>query len=297
MSPTVIFLLLMVPGTILAGLIDIFDKKILSRGFNKFVLQAYSWFFAGILFLPILFMRGIPSLAPEFWFAFSITLTLNIALQLLLMTALQKADASLVTPISLITTPLVIFTGFFILNETPSFAGIAGIMISFLGLWLLITPGTGFRNFSNASLLRNPGVGAAILASILAAISFAFDKKAVLASSTIFFSTCMLIGVGVASGIIAYIKSPEDRRALIPKKDSSWLMVLFLIILTAVAFFLVTDALRFAFASYAASVKRLRALWAVLFAGAFLYEREFLLKRLIATIVMLSGIILIAVWG
>src|SRR3989344_87002 len=161
MNSTTIFFLLMIPGTILASIIDVLNKKILSRGFNKFVLQTYSWFFAGILFLPILFMRGVPSLTFDFWFAFSITLSLNIALQLLLLTALQKADASLVTPISLITTPLVIFTGFFILNETPSFIGVSGIIISFFGLWLLVTPGTGFKRFFDMSLLKNPGINAA----------------------------------------------------------------------------------------------------------------------------------------
>lgn len=297
MNNWVIFFLLMVPGTILAGIIDVLDKKILSRGFNKFALQAYVWFFAGILFLPFLFMRGIPVFAPGFWPAFMVTLALNIALQLLFLTALQKADASLVIPISLITTPLVIFTGFFILNETPSFIGIAGIIISFLGLWFLVTPGTGFGHFFDISVLRNPGVGAALLASILAAVSFAFDKKAVLASSTIFFSSLMLLGVGLASGIITYYKSADDRAALIPKKNISWLMVLFAIILTAVTFFLMIDALRFAFASYAASVKRLRALWAIFFAGAFLHERKFFLKRLIATLIMLAGVFLIAFAG
>lgn len=292
-----IFLLLMIPGTIFAALIDILNKKILSRGFNKFVLQAYSWFFAGLIFLLILLIRGVPPLASDFWFSFSVTLLLNVALQLLLLTALQKADASLVTPISLITTPLVIITGFFILNETPSFVGVSGIVISFFGLWLLVTPGTGFKRFFVMSLLKSPGINAAILGSLLAAISFVFDKKAVLASSTTFFSTFMLLGVGIASGIIAYIKSPEDRRALIPKKNSSWLIVLFLIILTAIAFFLVTDALRFAFASYAASVKRLRALWVILFAGIFLREREFFKKRLVATLIMLAGVFLIALAG
>lgn len=297
MNSAFVFFLLMIPGTILAGIIDILYKKVLVRGFNKFALPAYVWGFSGILFLPFLFMRGVPSLAPDFWLAFSITLVLNVFLQYLLMTALQKADASLVAPVSLMTTPLVIVTGYFILGEMPTLLGIAGILISFLGLWLLITPGTVWGNFFDVSLLQNPGVLAAFLGSIIASVSSVYDKKAVLASSTLFFSTLILLGVGLASGIIAYAKSPEDRRALMPKINSSWLIVLFLIILTAVAFFLFTDALRFAFASYAISVRRLRALWAVLLAGAFLQERKFLLKRFIATLVMLAGVFLIAFAG
>lgn len=282
----------MLPGTFLLALLDIFNKRLLQKGFDLVLLQAYSWFFAGIMLFPILFFMA-PSPISEipragFLSAFFITILLNIAGQLSFLYAFKNADASLIGPVRLITMPLVILTGFFVLGEVPSFWGTVGILTSLAGIWLLVKPG----KQPGVSFLQS-GLWWAIFGSIIFAISSAYDKKAVITSSTLFFSVLMLLSVGAACFFITLYKS-QSWKAFVPAPNHRKNLII-IILLTAGGFFLVTHALNYAIVAYAISVKRLWSLWTVLLAGAFL--KEDIKQRLVATLIMLAGVFLIAFAG
>lgn len=289
MTPTLLFWLLMIPGTFLLALLDIFNKRLLQKGFDVVLLQAYSWFFAGVLFLPALFIiESSPLyLIPRtgFWPAFFTTALLNVVGQLSFLYAFKKADASLISPVRLLTMPLVILTGFFVLGETPSFWGTVGILTSLAGIWLLAKP----EKQSGTSFWQS-GVWWAIFGAIIFAVSSAFDKKAVVASSTLFFSVLVLLFVGMACFLIALYRD-RSWGALVPSFEYRKNLIV-VILLTAAGFFLVTHALNYALVAYAISVKRLWSLWTVLLAGAFLKEN--IKQRLVATLIMLVGVFLIA---
>lgn len=292
MNSQIIFFLLMLPGTFLLALLDIFNKRLLQKGFDLVLLQAYSWFFAGILLFPILLFTA-PSLISEiphtgFRSAFFATALLNIAGQLSFLYALKKEDASLIGPVRLLTMPLVILTGFFVLGETPSLWGTIGIFTSLAGFWLIAKP----EKQSGVSFWQS-GLWWAILGAIIFAVSSAYDKKAVVASSTLFFSVLVLMFVGAACFLIALYKN-KSWKTVIPAPDHRKNLII-IILLTAGGFFLVTHALNYALVAYAISIKRLWSLWTVLLAGAFLKEN--IKKRLIATIIMLAGVFLIAFAG
>lgn len=186
MNSQIIFFLLMLPGTFLLALLDIFNKRLLQKGVDFVLLQAYSWFFAGILLFPVLLFTAPSPISEiprtEFLSAFFITALLNIAGQLSFLYAFKNADASLVGPIRLLSMPLVVLTGFFVLGEMPSFWGIVGILTSLAGIWLLAKP----EKQPNISFWQS-GLWWAILGAIIFAVSSAYDKKAVVASSTLFF--------------------------------------------------------------------------------------------------------------
>jgi drug/metabolite transporter (DMT)-like permease len=310
MTSTTIFFLLMLPGTFLLALLDIFNKRILQKGFDHVLLQAYSWFFAGILLFPVLLFveatsqpyEASPLLAgmanafskiaaiprAGFWSAFFATALLNVAGQLSFLYAFKKADASLIGPVRLITMPLVIITGFFVLGEMPSFWGTMGILTSLTGIWLLAKP----EKQLSVSFWQN-GIVWAIFGAVIFAISSAFDKKAVVTSSTLFFSVLVLIFVGGACFCIVLYRN-RTWKVLAPAFEHRKNLVM-IILLTTGGFFLVTHALNYAFVAYAISVKRLWSLWTVLLAGAFL--KEDIKKRLVATLIMLAGVFLIAFAG
>lgn len=292
MNSTLIFFLLMLPGTFLLALLDIFNKRLLQKGIDIVFLQAYSWFFAGILLFPVLFfMAPLPiSEIPRagFWSAFFITALLNIAAQLSFLYAFKRTDVSLVGPVRLLTMPLVILTGFFVLGETPSFLGTIGILTSLTGIWLLAKP----EKRPGVSFLQS-GLWWAIFGSIIFAVSSAYDKKAVITSSTLFFLVLELLFMGAACFFIALYRS-QSWKALVPAPDYRKNLII-IILLTAGGFFFTIHALNYALVAYAISVKRLWSLWTVLLAGAFLKEN--IKQRLIATLIMLAGVFLIAFAG
>src|SRR3989338_1050626 len=105
------FLLLMLPGTLFLGVEDFLKKKYLNNGMSEQVLLSTTFFLAGFLLMPILFIGGIPTIEPQFWNAFVGTVILNVVAQNLFIRAYKYNEASIIAPLRLITPILVIFTG------------------------------------------------------------------------------------------------------------------------------------------------------------------------------------------
>src|SRR3989338_4286343 len=137
-SSTFLFIILMVGGTFLLGVIDIFLKKYLLGGIDGQLLLGMTWVVAGIFLIPLVWYSGIPTLKPGFWSAIVATSFLNIISQSVFMRAFALSDASLIAPLRLISPPLIVITGFFILGEIPTAWGVTGIFVTMAGLWLLL---------------------------------------------------------------------------------------------------------------------------------------------------------------
>ena len=98
--------------------------------------------------------------------------------------AFSKEDASIVSPIRLLTPPIVLITGFFVLGEKASFWGIIGVLTTIVGLWFLISPEG--KKISLANVFERKGILLGILGAVLYGIAFPFDKKAIITSSALF---------------------------------------------------------------------------------------------------------------
>ena len=83
--------------------------------------------------------HGIPALRPGFWLyviLFGIAQTLG---TLSLSKALKLSDISIVTSLWKISLLILVIFAFFTLGETPSLLGLAGILISVVGVYLFWT--------------------------------------------------------------------------------------------------------------------------------------------------------------
>lgn len=143
MNQTFIFLGLMLVGTFFLGFNDVQKKKYLAQGINEQVFLGLYLFLSDLILLPAVFFFGIPVIRSGFWNAFLWTVILNVISQALFMRAFKLSEASMIAPLRLIIPPLVIVTGFLFLGETPSLAGVFGIIITMIGLWFFLFP----RNF------------------------------------------------------------------------------------------------------------------------------------------------------
>ncbi len=290
MSITLLFLLTMVPGTIFLGFSDVLGKKILSADINEHLMISIGFGGVGIIASSMLFFTGIPDIREGFWGALAGTVFLNIFAQWFFLKAFKKEEASLVSPLRLLSPPLTLLTGLIILGEKPGLFGILGVLTTFVGLWFLLTEGSGIRRISVAGLLRRPGLLYGIAGALAFAVSLPLDKKAVVASSAFLFIALAFLVIAAGNFLIGWSLA-ESRRTFytIPKETARWLP-LYILALAGGAL-LTVQALNYAFVAYASSVKRLWSLWAILFSGAFLKEKH-IGRKLIGAGIMLSGIAL-----
>lgn len=289
-----LFLLFMVPGTFFAGLLDVIIRYALREGkINERLLLAFNFLFSG-LFISTLFVFffDFPEIKQDFWLALFMTSILGLFGHWIYYKAFSQEDASIISPTRLLTPPIVLITGFFILGEKASFWGMIGVLTTIAGLWFLVNPDG--KKFSFAEFFKHKGILLGILGALFFAFSFPFDKKAVVTSSALFFSAVYLVIVGLAS-LIIYALQKKDffvHRNL----KANWRIIFLMVAVNIAGFFLTAQALNYTLAAYAASVKRLWSFWAVILSGQLLGEKD-IGQRLAATGIMLVGIAITALLG
>lgn len=291
----VLFLLLMVSGTFFLGANDVYVKKVLRSGIPEGFILALATGGSGLILLLIAAIQGIPEIGDGFVGAFMGTVVLNIVAQLLWYKAFKREDASLISPIRLLTTPFVLFTGFLLLKEVPSALGASGIFVTIVGLWLLLS-GESKEEKSVLEVLKRPGVTFAVLGALLYAFSSPLDKAAVLNSSPLFFSGAAFTLIGLGSFIIALMEGHKARSFQLLVEYGNKKELAGLVLTHTLAAGLTASALPYALIAYSASLKRLSSLWAVVLSGAFLKEKN-ILRKVLATIIMLGGIATTLLWG
>ncbi len=289
-----LFLLFMIPGTFFAGLLDVVIRYALRDGkINERLLLAFNFLLSGI-FISILFIFffDFPEIKQGFWLAFFMTSVLGLFGHWIYYKAFSQDDASIISPTRLLTPPLVLITGFFILGEKASFWGMIGVLTTIAGLWFLVNPEG--KKISLANIFEQKGILLGILGALFFAFSFPFDKKAVVTSSALFFSAIYLIIVGLVS-LAIYTVQKKDFSIFKHLKVNR--RIIFLMVVVNIAgFFLTAQALNYTLAAYAASVKRLWSFWAVILSGRLLQEKN-IKERLLATSIMLAGIVITSLFG
>ena len=296
MNESLLLLAFMVPGTLFLGAYQVLVRKTLRSPFPEGLLLGIVFFLSGVFLLGASYLIGFPEIEKGFWSAFIITVFLNIISQFIWIKAFKLEEASLISPLLLISPILVFLTGFAVLGEVPSLFGVFGVCITVVGLWFLLEAELTYQKMSLGALIRKPGILYGLSGIALFALAFPFDKKAVVFSSAILYSGFAIFLIGLFHllwGSLVY------RHSLATLTTLAWSLkrnIFFLLICNAVGIVLANHALNYSLVAYASSVKRLSPLWAVLFAGVFLHETN-IQKKLIATLLMIVGVALTALAG
>jgi len=281
-----LFLAFMVPGTFFLGLYDVLTKKLLTKGVPPTLLLGVVYTMTGAVLLAAHIFLGFPTIQPGFWIALLCTVGLNLISQPLWFKAFQREDASLISPLRMLTPPFVLLTGILFLQEIPSLGGIIGVVVTMLGFWLLVHGEKHKHQTSFKEILTRKGVLFGIAGALLFAISFPLDKKAVVSSSAFFFVALANIGMGLPYLLWNIFRHPKSF-AIIQKEKKS-LFPLFVVQTLGSIF--CAQALHYTLAAYAAGGKRLWSVWTVLLSGSILKEKH-IGRKLVATGIMLVGIV------
>jgi len=285
----------------------IVNKRFL-RSVQPDLLAASGFLCTGIFLLVLSLMRGIPALGPDFFYAVGATCAINVLGTTLAFRALKATDISLAVPMLSFTPLFLVLTAFVMLDEIPSLAGMAGIVIIVAGSYILNTAA------EHSSLLDpframagHPGILAMFFVAFLYAIAIGFDKMVVLNSDIVFGSGVVFFIIGSAFLGIFLLKywvnrpkactAPEDVLAQpVQHTAGSARDVLVAGILIAIFLTIESVAINAAYLDqivpYVSAIKRMSIIITVLY-GTLIFRETGIRQRVSGAALMVAGVVLI----
>lgn len=247
---------------------------------------------AATLTLPILmtalYIQGWPEIRPGFYFALAMTILGNTAGIICFFRAISMGELSVVYPLLALSPAWMLLSTRLITGEFPSRAGLAGVLLCTSGCYALGLDKSGllspFRN-----LWKDAGGRYALLTSVIWSVTANFDKRAVEASSAMFYPVCHGIGLSMSLYLLT-VRNCKDEFRRLATWDGAWrigVLALIISVLVVSQFFAVDKAQ----ATYVIAVKRSGMVLAVLL-GWLLYEEPYGPRRLALSVVVLAGLLL-----
>ena len=275
------------------SLADVFGKRAGGR-FDPAVTAWGQRLCAAVLMagVALVLTRRLPSTDAVFWEALAVTAAINTATSIMYMRALHASPLSVTTPVLALSPTFLLATEPLISGEWVSMLGVVGVLVSLGGAYLLgldrldegwLSP---IRN-----LWRQPGSRLMLGVAVLWSLSAPFDKIAIRHTEALWYPalitgalSCSLLPFALRRGLGRALNL-RGLAALAPIGAGMGLAQLF----QSLAFSLASVA-------YVISVKRLSAVFGVLF-GWSLYHESGARIRLVGAAVLCLGAVIILLGG
>ncbi len=267
--------------------------KILSRHFEQTTILKYLFIIAGIILLPLGLHSTHSLQIKPFFFAFGISLILNMIAYYLLLSAVAKYPISIVMPFVGLTPLFLTLTSYLILGETITRIKFIGILLIVIGAFILQLPGRekGNRGLKRLINFKEKGVWYMVLVAFIWSITASVEKIAVKSSSPEFYGAAIHLSLGLGFLLLGFLLQRNKNGAFSKHSLSSakmkWVLLLLGIISAALAWCQLT-AIRIAFVTYVITFKRAGVLISTIIAFLFFQERDYL-KAITGTVFILIG--------
>ena len=267
---------------------DVLSKRTL-KDIDEYVVAWSLWFLALPLLIPFLFIIGIPSINPPFWYALPIGGSINIVATVLYMKAIKYSDLSITVPIVAFTPLFLLVTSPLLVNEFPDVFGLIGVLFIVGGSFLLnITQYKEGILEPFKALIRQRGPRLMLLVAFVWSISSNIDKIGVINSSPFLWVTAM-------AGFVSVIMAPL---VLLRQRTTSTHPVAFLKMLLPIGLVYgltiinQMNAIQSTLVSYTISIKRTSTIFAVIW-GYLIFKEQGIRERLVGTVLMVIGVVFI----
>lgn len=259
------------------------------RKVDEYVMAFSMALFALPVLGMLLYINGIPEIRPRFLTALLAGAILNVIAITCYMKAIKLSDLSLTVPLIAMTPLFMLVTSPLIIGEFPDRAGIAGIILIVIGSYLLNLKKskTGLLE-PFKSLGREKGSRFMMIVAVVWSFSSNFDKMGISNSSSLFwaFSVLTLIMLILIPIMLLCSERPfmQFRKNIKSLAFAGFLNSLIISCqMTAVAMTLV---------AYVIAIKRTSVVLAVI-GGSLFFKEKGLKERLLGSMLMLAGVVLI----
>ncbi len=267
---------------------DALTKRILVSRDEYFVAWVRLLFSLPVFFISLLFIE-IPYLNKTFWLATICALPLEITAIILYTKALKVSPISLTMPFLALTPLFLIVMSFFILGERVTLKGGIGIFLMAIGSYALNLHKIRQTILEPVkAIFREKGCVLMITVAFIFSITSSLGKMAIENSSPIFFGSFYFIlvtffftpiAMGKNKGKISIAK--KEIIPLIPVGITYSMMILFHML-----------AMSLSNVAYMISIKRTSLLFSILY-GHFLFKEEKIAEKVLGSIIMFLGFVLI----
>jgi drug/metabolite transporter (DMT)-like permease len=260
---------------------------------SSYEMAVIPMFFSLPLFVATLFWVAIPPLDRVFGTAFLVSLPLNAVCFTLYMRAIQISPLSLTLPYLAFTPVFAIIPGYLLLQELPNGWGVAGVLLTVLGSYVLnLDLQAKNAGLGSAHLIREPGSLLMLLVAFLFGFAVVIGKVAIVHSSVMFFTMLFFAALNVSMVLILWLLG-KVRLQTFTANPVKGMVAGILLYLHAVFHGWAVSLTKVV---YMISVKRLSILIGVFFGGVFFKEKN-IPVRAAGTLLMLAGAVIIMIIG
>ncbi len=241
-----------------------------------------------IIFPPMLLLIDL-KFNSQFWIGFLGSGIIQVINTVIYMRAISKGDISTVMPMLSFTPLVLLIASPFTIGEFPSAIGLLGILLVVLGSYLLnldlkkMSPLEPFK-----AILKNKGTRYMLVVAVLWGISGVFDKISINNSSVLQHITFLNVLVFISMTVIVVSQKKFNLGKMKESRADLFLVSLF----TTGSYLFHYIALSLTLVAYVVSMKRISGVFSVLLGAYFLNEPN-LRQRLLGSIVMFIGVLLI----
>lgn len=284
-----------IAGRVIASpLVNVFQKKLINKDLSPELIVSVSYLFFVLLSIPVFIYLKPFDLPVEFWIYISLLGVFDIFGNMFLVKSLKTIDLSVFGPLNSYKPIFAIIFSVFLLGEIPTFGGVSGVVVIIAGSYFL-NYYQGGEKYSIVKIITDKGLIFRFLAIALTSIAAVFSKKAILLSSPMITLIYWSV-IGWPISVLLVMRLNLNWKSEINQiKNYKWKFVLLFIsfftlqLLTLLTFEKI-------FVGYSLALFQLSSLISVFFGFLFFKERN-LKYRLIGSIVMVFGAILIALQG
>lgn len=262
---------------------------LLKGGGERYMASWWAMMVGSLILLPVLFFVGLPLRTT--WIMLLISAAVEAAYFIILPYAYEDADFSLVYPLARGAAPaLIAVWSVLFLNERLTSGGIAGLVIIIVGL--LIVGGSGWLLSNGKPHWR--GILPALLLALCISIYTVIDGAAVKMTSPLGYAALIYFVSSLYMTPFIARRYGWERLKQEFKLNGSRLLAIGILI--QAAYFLALLAYRLSYVSYSGAIREVGVVMAA-FAGWRFLGEKFGFTRLIGSIVIFAGILLIAFLG
>ena len=266
--------------------------KLALNGRNEYLVTWLRIFPTLPLFLIPLPFITVPQLGDDFYLCVFSALPLEVVAVILYTKALKLSPLSLTLPLLSLTPLLLLVVPFLLLGERISAAGSAGILLIAIGGYLLnAKKGEQGTLAPLKALAREKGALCMLCVAVIYSVTSTLGKRAIAASSPLFFAAVYLPLLVCAITPIALYKGRGELGQM--ARNGTFRASLLPALCYALQALTHVYAINLTNVAYMIAVKRLSLLFGVLY-GRYLFQER---GGLLATVIMLTGVFLIVIGG
>ena len=242
------------------------------------------------------FLFFLKPLSVEFWLDISVCSLLCVSGNVLIVKALNFSDLSVLGPINAYKSVISLIPGMILLNEFPGPLGLSGIVLIVVGSYFIVDKDLNEAStLAIARFLKDRGIQYRFAALILSAMEAVFLKRALHASSSLTtFAFWSILGFGVSSVAVAVVIDTKQMRHEISVLGSNRLTFVMLFVTTGLMQLSTIFVLEGLQVGYSLALFQTSTLISVVLGYRLFQERHFI-KRLVGSMVMVAGAVLIIV--